>query len=438
MEKLTLLRSLEARGRPLGTERSTLPSRGARPEGRNEFARDVDEARRAERSETQRTDRKRAEQADSQERSRERSSVDEERGREAVDAERTPQLPTPSPEGALALGLQDPEVVEGAVEPLAEALLELEEGATGAEPDDAAPAAEGEEHPALGHGKRHTPSERTQATRDAGQAAIAAAKLADVAAAAARPVSLTQPASQGGTAPGTTALPSALGEGSLEAALLVAEAPQTDPTGTGFGSLEVEPIPATPPEIAEPVRSASLERVVAAVSTPTGAEAQPTVVEGGPRRDQATAIQPKAAPVQPPPPSPEQAASVLRQFRLHLSPGMRQATIQLQPAALGRIAIRITLRDGTARAEIRAESPAALEALERHVPELRAALENQGIEAGEIDLSLGFEQGNSNTPERFGDRQGSERTNNGEAASTLASAILTRSLLSETGVDTYA
>jgi len=141
-------------------------------------------------------------------------------------------------------------------------------------------------------------------------------------------------------------------------------------------------------------------------------------------------------------PAMDQAADVLRQVRVYLTPGMRQATLQLEPATLGRISIRIAMREGRARTEVRAEKASALEALQRHVPELRAALERQGIEAGEFDLSLGFggERG-----EPSGHSSGS--AGRGDAASAsgaepvtarLASPALTRALLDDSGVDTYA
>jgi flagellar hook-length control protein FliK len=87
------------------------------------------------------------------------------------------------------------------------------------------------------------------------------------------------------------------------------------------------------------------------------------------------------------------AADVLRQVRLRFSPEMRQAVIQLEPRELGRIAIRISVARGVVRAEMRAENAAALEALERHAPELRAALERVGLGAESFSLQLGFEGG---------------------------------------------
>ena len=87
----------------------------------------------------------------------------------------------------------------------------------------------------------------------------------------------------------------------------------------------------------------------------------------------------------------EQGAEVLKQVRMHLAPGLREATLHLQPAWLGRVTIKIAVRSGRARAELRAERVETLEALERHLPELRAALAERGFEDAELDLELGLE-----------------------------------------------
>jgi flagellar hook-length control protein FliK len=88
-----------------------------------------------------------------------------------------------------------------------------------------------------------------------------------------------------------------------------------------------------------------------------------------------------------PAPDPEKAAAVFRQLRLQLTPGTRHAVIQLAPAELGRIAIRVSVRDGRVVGEIRAESAETLAILEKHVPELRAALAQTGFEAADFDLA---------------------------------------------------
>lgn len=92
----------------------------------------------------------------------------------------------------------------------------------------------------------------------------------------------------------------------------------------------------------------------------------------------------------------ERAGAILQQVKVALSPALREAVIHLRPAELGRIAIKFTIVDGRASAVVRAESVEALDVLNRHLPELRASLEQQGLKADDFDIGLGFS----------GDRQG--------------------------------
>lgn len=96
----------------------------------------------------------------------------------------------------------------------------------------------------------------------------------------------------------------------------------------------------------------------------------------------------------PPPPladaEAERVASILRQIRLQLTPGMRQVTMQLVPAELGRLTVKLTIRSGRLSGVVRADSKQTLEMLEQHAPELRAALGREGFEAP--DLKFDFEQ----------------------------------------------
>jgi hypothetical protein len=87
----------------------------------------------------------------------------------------------------------------------------------------------------------------------------------------------------------------------------------------------------------------------------------------------------------------ERAADILRQVRVAIGPGLRRATIALTPPSLGRIHIRMSVRAGALTAVIRAEEPAALQALAHQLPELRATLAQQGIAVEHVDLGLGFE-----------------------------------------------
>ncbi len=115
-------------------------------------------------------------------------------------------------------------------------------------------------------------------------------------------------------------------------------------------------------------------------------------VEGD--RARAAATPPATRPASPgPAPEPaliEQAAEVLRQLRAHLSPGLQRVLVHLSPPELGRMAIQVSLRKGRLDAVVRAESPQTLELLERHAPELRAMLAQEGIEAESLELHLGL------------------------------------------------
>jgi flagellar hook-length control protein FliK len=84
----------------------------------------------------------------------------------------------------------------------------------------------------------------------------------------------------------------------------------------------------------------------------------------------------------------EHAAEVLRQIRLALNPSARRVVVELSPDELGRLTIKMSIHDGRVSAVVRAESPQTLELLERHLPELRAALTEGGVDAGDIDLQL--------------------------------------------------
>jgi hypothetical protein len=84
----------------------------------------------------------------------------------------------------------------------------------------------------------------------------------------------------------------------------------------------------------------------------------------------------------------ERDAAILRQLRAQLAPGQREIALQLNPAELGRMHLRMALRGGRLTAHLTAESPEALAAIERQLPELGASLEAQGFEVQAFELEL--------------------------------------------------
>lgn len=132
----------------------------------------------------------------------------------------------------------------------------------------------------------------------------------------------------------------------------------------------------------------------------------------------------------------ERAADILRQIRVQLTPELNAARIQLQPIELGRVSIQLTLEEGRMKTVVRAEKAETLQAIQTHLPELRASLRQHGIDAQEFQLLLGFEQ----RERRDGDdapRQSHTRTLAAEATAIERSPAL-HAAVSQTGVDIYA
>ena len=237
------------------------------------------------------------------------------------------------------------------------------------------------------------------------------------------------------------------------------------PTGSETGRVQPplqstaaeEPLPEID-RLAAPVAEVGLDPALDKLSAPraraAAAPAQttaplaaaPASVEGGPGGPEATRPTAVADP-QPGRPAldPEAAADVLKQVRLQLWPGLRQASIQLHPANLGQVSIRLAMEGGRMRAVIRVERPETLRALERHAPELRAALQAQGLEAESLDLALDSRESGADGSTRGSNEAGARqrasaatRTGAEAAPESEARPDLLRTLLSETSVDTYA
>jgi flagellar hook-length control protein FliK len=148
----------------------------------------------------------------------------------------------------------------------------------------------------------------------------------------------------------------------------------------------------------------------------------------------------------------ERAQDILRQIQLHWSAGAQRAVIHLQPAELGRIAIRLNVREGRVHAELRVERAATLEELNATLPELEELFSRHGLASGELELRLGFEQGSKrdssqarphrsagsgSAPEHL-IRGAAASAPSNPAASVAASPALMGALAAQLGVDTFA
>jgi len=194
-----------------------------------------------------------------------------------------------------------------------------------------------------------------------------------------------------------------------------------------------------------------LDAVVLTAEAPI-VEARPSEAHAAPRAIASAAAQPVTetqspverveAPAEPRETRParelERAADILRQVRVHLAPRTGEAHIQLEPRDLGRVSIHVAVEDGHMRASVRAETREALDAIQAHLPELRATLRDSGIATQEFQFSLGLE----NQPRRDAQHQpgGRDPHAQSQAAETRDAehAVLLRATAAASGVDLYA
>ena len=137
----------------------------------------------------------------------------------------------------------------------------------------------------------------------------------------------------------------------------------------------------------------------------------------------------KAAPARPGG-SLQRAEAILEQVRVRIQSGEREATINLNPADMGRVRLRVRVSEGAVQASIAAESAETLAVLEAHAPELRAWLGRDGAESVEVHLEL-MTSAEADEHSRFDRHGGGEHQGTGgrERAPDLAGAAAPEGLL---------
>ncbi len=127
----------------------------------------------------------------------------------------------------------------------------------------------------------------------------------------------------------------------------------------------------------------------APVATPAGAAAASAAHD--PRVEPITAPARGAAASAAPPTSPslpDQVITVLTPLRARPD-GSYELRLELKPPELGRVEVRVEMRDGVLHAHLRAEQPAAAQALRDALGQLRDQLTDNGVSAGTLDVDTG-------------------------------------------------
>ena len=101
----------------------------------------------------------------------------------------------------------------------------------------------------------------------------------------------------------------------------------------------------------------------------------------------ATTAPAATTPPAPPPPA-EQLVSVLRPLQ-RAADGTYQLHIELRPPELGRVDLRVELRDGVLHASINAEHPRTAELVRNALDDLRARLDADGVRSGALNVGSG-------------------------------------------------
>jgi hypothetical protein len=133
----------------------------------------------------------------------------------------------------------------------------------------------------------------------------------------------------------------------------------------------------------------------------------------------------------------ERAADILRQVRVQLVPRTSEAHIQLEPRELGRVSIHVVVEEGRMHASVRAEKREALDAIQAHLPELRATLRDSGITSQDFSFSLGLENQPRRDAQQFSREQQQTNTPAVEARDPEHAGLL-RAVAAASGVDLYA
>lgn len=114
-----------------------------------------------------------------------------------------------------------------------------------------------------------------------------------------------------------------------------------------------------------------------------------------PTSSTATSIEGRMAPGAEIPVSEKEMVNTLIQ-RFNVNPRLQTSklTMQLHPAELGALKIDLLVKDDSIKANIIAQSQQVLETLEKHLPRLRTALQDQGFTIDSFEISLDGDGGN--------------------------------------------
>ncbi len=76
-----------------------------------------------------------------------------------------------------------------------------------------------------------------------------------------------------------------------------------------------------------------------------------------------------------------------KNFKLSVKDGVTETKLSLFPQHLGHVDVKLTMHNGQLTAQFAAESAAAKEMLENQLPQLKTALQNQGLQIDKLEVT---------------------------------------------------
>lgn len=180
--------------------------------------------------------------------------------------------------------------------------------------------------------------------------------------------------------------------------------------------------PSGGPQGGAQVAALAAQNTGAQASAGTQATAQPQPVAGTTQANAPTAGTERASQTQAPMRPSAQRVEIIEQMRLNISRAVQnnqdRVTIQLRPEKLGRVEVKMEMRDGTLRAMITADRAETLDLLQRDARGLERALQDAGVKTDGQSLAFNLrgEQNQQQAGQKAGNHGGPDGQDDTETA----------------------